>query len=61
MLEAKELGVEAVEDPNDFTYVSSKAILITNIYKVINGKSVFGVGDEGSKLTIKSIIIDDAH
>lgn len=59
--EAKALGIEVVIDPRDSRYLSGKAILIVNIHKVINGKSVFGVGDEGIKLPITSIIIDDAH
>ena len=61
IMEAKELGIEVVTEPRNARYLSGKAILIANIYKIINGKSVFGVGDEGSKLPIKSIIIDDAH
>jgi hypothetical protein len=32
-----------------------------NIFKLVNGKSVFGVGDQGIKISIGSIIIDDAH
>ncbi|MCK4252157.1 DEAD/DEAH box helicase, partial [candidate division WOR-3 bacterium] len=37
------------------------SICVINIYKLINGKSVFGVGNEGIKIDIISIIVDDAH
>jgi len=59
--EAKNLGIEVTEDTNCPRFLSGKAILVCNIYKLVNGKSVFGVGDEGIKISIGSIIIDDAH
>lgn len=58
---SKELGVEVTDNVNSPRFLSGKAILVANIYKLVNGKSVFGVGDEGSKLKISSLIIDDAH
>ncbi len=58
---AKELGVEVTDDVNSSRFLSGKSILVINIHKLVNGKSVFGVGDEGSKLKISSLIIDDAH
>lgn len=58
---AGELGVEVTDDANSPRFLSGKAILVANIYKLVNGKSVFGVGDEGVKLKISSLIIDDAH
>jgi len=59
--EAKDLGIEVTEDTNSPRFQSGKAILVCNIFKLVNGKSVFGVGDEGVKISIGSIIIDDAH
>jgi tetratricopeptide (TPR) repeat protein len=59
--EAKDLGVEVTEDTNSVRFLSGKAILVANIYKLVNGMSAFGVGDEGIKINIGSIIIDDAH
>ncbi|HEY9852783.1 MAG TPA: DEAD/DEAH box helicase family protein [Leptolyngbyaceae cyanobacterium] len=59
--EAKDLGIEVTDDTNSHRFLSGKAILVINIYKLVNGKSVFGVGDEGRKIAIGSIIIDDAH
>ena len=59
--EANDIGIEVTEDTNSSRFLSGKAILVINIYKLVNGKSVFGVGDEGIKLPIGSMIIDDAH
>lgn len=59
--EAKDLGIEVTEDTNSHRFLSGKAILIINIYKLVNGLSVFGVGDGGIKINVGSIIIDDAH
>jgi hypothetical protein len=59
--EAKNLGIEVTDDTNSSRFLSGKAILIVNIYKLVNGMSVFGVGDEGIKINIGSIMIDDAH
>lgn len=59
--EAKDLGIEVTEDVASPRFSSGKAILVINIYKLVNGLSVFGVGDEGVKTNIGSIIIDDAH
>lgn len=58
---SKELGIEVTKDVKSPRFLSGKAILVTNIYKLVNGKSVFGVGDEGAKLSISSLVIDDAH
>ncbi|MCG9764960.1 DEAD/DEAH box helicase [Vibrio alginolyticus] len=59
--EAREIGIEITEDPHDPRYLSGKSILIVNIHKLVNGRSVFGVDDDGIKIPIGSIIIDDAH
>lgn len=58
---AKELGLEVTDDVQSPRFLSGKSILVINIYKLVNGRSVFGVGDEGSKLKISSLVIDDAH
>ncbi len=58
--EANDLGIETTEDVNSPLFISGKAILIVNAYKLVNGKSVFGVGD-GIKIQIGSLLIDDAH
>jgi hypothetical protein len=58
---AFELGVDVTEDPKDTSFLSGKSILVINIFKLVNGKSIFGVGDEGVKQEISSLVIDDAH
>jgi len=58
---ASELGIEVTDDAKSHRFLSGKAILVANIFKVVNGRSVFGVGDEGSKIKISSLVIDDAH
>ncbi|MDR3443595.1 MAG: helicase C-terminal domain-containing protein [Legionella sp.] len=59
--EATALGLNAVSDPENESFLKGKAILVTNIYKLVNGKSVFGIGDEGEKIPINTVLIDDAH
>lgn len=59
--EAAALGVETTRDVKSPRFLSGKAILIANIHKLVNGKSVFGVGDEGVKIKIGTLLIDDAH
>lgn len=57
--EAGRLGVEVITDANDPAFRSGSRILVTNIYKLFNGRSVFGVGSQ--RIPIGSIVIDDAH
>jgi len=59
MLEAADLGIVATEDADDPRYLSGQAILVVNIHKLVNGKSVFGV--DHVRKPIGSIVIDDAH
>ena len=58
---ATDLGIEATTDPSLGRFLRGQAILVVNIYKLINGRSVFGIGGQGAKITIGSIVIDDAH
>lgn len=57
--EAKALGIEVTDDPRDPAYASGQKICVINIYKLFNGKSVFGVGS--AKLAIGTVVVDDAH
>ncbi len=59
--EANDLGLEVTQDEDDPRFRRGQAILIINVFKLINGKSVFGVGAEGTKIKIGSIVIDDVH
>jgi hypothetical protein len=59
--EAKSLGIAVTEDEQDPAFVSGDAILVINIWKLVNGRSVFGVGRGGVRIAIGSLVIDDAH
>ena len=57
--EAEALGIEVTDDPRNADYTAGEKICVVNVYKLFNGKSVFGVGT--TKIDIGSLIIDDAH
>lgn len=57
--EAKDLGIKVTDDEQNLDFISGKSILVTNISKLFNGKSVFGV--DNKKIEIGAIVIDDAH
>lgn len=59
--EARDLGIPTTQDEKSHKFQAGKEILVTNMHKLVNGRSVFGVGDEGIKISIGSVIIDDAH
>lgn len=59
--EAKSLGLDVTDDPSSARFLRGKSILVVNIHRLINGRSIFGVGDEGSKISIGSIVLDDVH
>jgi replicative superfamily II helicase len=42
--EAEALGIAVTDDPRDADYAAGEKICIVNVYKLFNGKSVFGVG-----------------
>lgn len=57
--EAKALGIEVTDDPRDPAYLAGEKICVVNVYRLFNGKSVFGVGT--SLIGIGTVVIDDAH
>lgn len=59
--EAEALGLDVTDDPRDSAYESGEKICIINVYKLFNGRSVFGVDGSGQKIKIGAVIIDDAH
>ncbi|KAK0360935.1 hypothetical protein LTR94_025371, partial [Friedmanniomyces endolithicus] len=61
LAEAKALGVAATDDPNNAAFLAGASILVINIWRLINGRSVFGVGQSAPKIGLGSIVIDDAH
>lgn len=59
VMEAEALGLEVTDDPRDADYAAGEKICVVNVYKLFNGKSVFGVG--ASRINIGTVVIDDAH
>lgn len=60
--EADNLGIKVTDNENDYAFLNGKSILITNVHKVFNAKSVFGMRDEKySNISIGSVIVDDVH
>lgn len=58
--EAKQLGISAVTDRDDYLYTENKAILVIPIHALVNGRSVFGMRP-ASNYPIGSILLDDVH
>lgn len=58
--EAKQLGIYAVTDRDDYLYTENKAILVMPIHALVNGRSVFGMRPSGN-YPIGSILLDDVH
>ncbi|WP_259417663.1 DEAD/DEAH box helicase family protein [Bacillus toyonensis] len=59
IIEATDLGIPVTKDPRSNEFIKGQEILITNMHRIINGRSVFGV--EEIKQNIGCMIIDDAH
>jgi hypothetical protein len=60
--EAARLGVETTEEPQSADFRQGRAILVTNIYRLFNGLSVFGIrGGDRSIIELGAVLIDDAH
>ena len=57
--EAKLLGIPTTTNEKSVNFIRGKEILICNMHKLVNGRSVFGVNEK--KIDIGTIIIDDAH
>jgi hypothetical protein len=57
--EAEALGIDVTDDPRDASYAAGERICVVNVYKLFNGRSVFGVG--GTDINIGTVAIDDAH
>ena len=61
--QAGRLGIATVDDPESGRYLGGQAIAVVNIYKLVNGRSVFG-GPGSTRPTptpIGSAVVDDAH
>lgn len=61
LAEAEALGIDVTDDPKDTAVQAGDKIAVTTIHRLFNGKSIFGVGNEGVKLKIGAVVIDDVH
>jgi replicative superfamily II helicase len=59
--EAHLLGIEVTSDEDDIGFLSGRKILVITVHKLLNGRSRFGVGAEGRKIEIGTLLVDDAH
>lgn len=59
--EATDLGIPVTTDHASAAFLQGRAILVVNVYRLVNGKSVFGTADTGIKIPIGAILVDDAH
>lgn len=57
--EAKAIGIAVTESEEDIGFMRGEKILVTNIKKLVNGRSVFGVSE--IKIPLNAVVIDDAH
>lgn len=57
--EAESLGIAATSDETNPDFLAGRSILVVNVHKLFNARSVFGVGER--KIPIGCIVIDDAH
>lgn len=57
--EATQLGIPVTTNEKSVNFIRGKEILVCNMHKLVNGRSVFGVNEK--KIEISTIIIDDAH
>lgn len=57
--EAQALGIAVTDDEKDPDFRAGRSILVANVHKLFNARSVFGVGEK--KIPIGCIVIDDAH
>lgn len=60
--EARVLGIEVTKDAADPGFARGRKILILNVHKLFNGRSVFGVGSHAPRnIPLGSVLIDDVH
>ncbi|MFC4588614.1 DEAD/DEAH box helicase [Sphaerisporangium corydalis] len=60
--EAGRLGITVVSNPRDHRFIASEAVLVTTFHKLVNGRSVFGVGGTGRPARpVGTVVVDDAH
>jgi len=58
--EATELGINTTKSEDDIDFRAGESILVINIQKLFNGKSVFGMRSSNN-VNFNSVLIDDVH
>ena len=61
--QARDLGIQYTEEPDSAEYESGAAIGIVTVYRLVNGRSIFG-GPGNNRIQpveIGAVVIDDAH
>lgn len=62
LAEADRIRLAVTDDPRDSKFLSGRAILVTHIQRLVNGKSVFGLAnDPRPRIKLGAVVIDDAH
>ena len=61
--QAHDLGIPWTDDPDSRAYLAGEAIGIVNVYRLVNGRSIFGgpAGRLTHPVPIGALVIDDAH
>lgn len=60
IIEAQKLGIKTTTTETDPDFLSKKSILVINVHKLVNGKSVFGMRRD-SNIPIDTLLFDDVH
>lgn len=58
--EAQDLGIKITQDESSIDFISGDAILLINIHKLFNGKSIFGKR-QTNNVEIDYVVLDDVH
>ena len=58
--EAHDLGIKITQDESSIDFISGDAILLINIHKLFNGKSIFGKR-QTNNVEIDYVVLDDVH
>lgn len=59
--DAADLGLRVTTDPRSPQFKAGNSILIVNIHKLVNGRSVFGTSARGQRIDVDTLLIDDVH
>lgn len=60
LAEARDLGIAVTTSEQDIAFFQGEAILVINIQKLFNGKSVFGMRN-WNNVSLDYVLIDDVH